>query len=140
MARDTYLEHLAQVPIFSHCSKKDLQLIARTLTEIEVDEGEILMREGERATSFLVVVEGELKVERSGATLARLGPGEVVGEMAILMDRKRNATVTACAPSLVLVGERRSFEALLDEVPGLAKKVLVSLAHRVADNDKAILH
>ena len=140
MARDTYLEHLAQVPIFSHCSKKDLQLIARTLTEIQVDEGDVLMREGDRATSFLVVVEGALSVERDGSTIARLGPGEVVGEMAILMDRKRIATVKASAPSVVLVGERRSFEALLDEVPGLAKKVLVSLAHRVAENDNALMH
>lgn len=140
MARDAYLEHLAQIPIFSHCSTKDLRLIAQTLTEIEVDGGDVLMKEGDRATSFLVVVEGELSVQRGGTTIATLGPGEVVGEMAILMDRHRTATVVADGPAVVLVGERRSFEALLDEVPGLAKSVLVALAHRVAENEQGIVH
>jgi CRP/FNR family transcriptional regulator, cyclic AMP receptor protein len=140
MARDPYLEHLAQVPIFSHLSKKDLRMIARNLTEIQVEEGDVLLKEGERATSFLVVVEGELLVRRNGRKVATLGPGEVVGEMAILMDRARTATVSAAQTSVVLVGERRSFEALLDEVPGLAKKVLKSLAHRVADNERALVH
>jgi CRP/FNR family transcriptional regulator, cyclic AMP receptor protein len=140
MARDRYLDHLAQIPIFSHCSKKDLRLVARQLTEMDVDEGAVLLSEGERATSFLVVVEGSLAVRRKGRKVATLGPGEVVGEMALLMDRPRTASVSAAEPSKVLVGERRSFEALLDEVPGLAKKVLKSLAHRVADNERAMVH
>ena len=140
MARDAHLEHLAKMPIFSHCSKKDLRLIARTLTEIDVKAGEVLMKEGDRATSFLIVVDGNLVISREGQSVASVGPGDVVGEMAILMERPRNATVTAATPALVLVGERRSFEALLDEVPGLAKKVLKSLAHRVADNERHLVH
>lgn len=140
MSRDAYLDHLAQIPIFSHCSKKHLQLVCQTMTEIDVKPGDVLMKEGDRATAFLVLVEGELTVQRKGQQVATIHAGEVVGEMAILMDRHRTATVVASAPSLVLVGERRSFEALLDEVPGLAKSVLVSLAHRVADNEKGIVH
>jgi CRP/FNR family transcriptional regulator, cyclic AMP receptor protein len=140
MARDRYLDHLAQIPLFSHCSKKDLRLVSRQLTELDIDEGAVLLSEGERATYFLVVVEGSLAVRRNGRKVATLGPGEVVGEMALLMDRPRTATVSAAEPSKVLVGERRSFEALLDEVPGLAKKVLKSLAHRVADNERAMVH
>lgn len=140
MARDTYLEHLAQVPIFSHCSKKDLRLVAKTLTEIDVSAGDVLFKEGDRATSFIVVVDGTLTVRRGGRKVASIGSGEVVGEMAILMDRPRTATVTAETAARVLVGERRSFDALLDEVPGLAKSVLKALAHRTADNERSLVH
>lgn len=140
MARDAYLDHLARIPLFSACSKRDLRLIAKTLTEINVDAGEVLMREGDRASSFLVVVDGNLVVDKRGQNVASVGPGDVVGEMAILMDRPRTATVTAATPALVLVGERRSFSVLLDEVPGLAKKVLRSLAQRVADNEANLVH
>jgi CRP-like cAMP-binding protein len=138
MARDTYLDHLAQIPLFSQCSKRDLRHIAKTLTEIEVHPGDVLFREGDRATSFVVVVEGELAVRRKGRKVATLGPGEVAGEMAILMDRHRTATVEAATPGLVLVGERRAFMGLLDEVPGLAKKVLLAVAHRAAENERSM--
>ena len=140
MARDSYLDHIAAIPLFSHCSKKDLQTIEKALTDIDVKAGTALMREGESASSFVVLVSGTAEVTRNGEHVADLGPGAMIGEMAILMDRPRTATVTATSACEVLVGERRNFDPLLDDVHGLARRVLHSLAERVADNEANHLH
>ncbi len=140
MARDSYLDHIAAIPLFTQCSKKDLLTIEKAMTDIDVKAGTVLMREGESASSFVVLVAGSAEVTRDGKHVADLGPGAMIGEMAILMDRPRTATVTATSGSEILVGERRSFEALLEDVPGLARRVLHSLAERVADNEANHLH
>lgn len=140
MARDSYLDHIAAIPLFSQCSKKDLQTIEKALTDTDVKAGTALMREGESASSFIVLVEGTAEVTRNGEHVADLGPGAMIGEMAILMDRPRTATVIATTDCEILVGERRSFDALLDDVHGLARRVLHSLAERVADNEAHQIH
>ena len=140
MARDSYLDHIAAIPLFSQCSKKDLRAIEKALTDTDVKPGTVLMREGEDASSFVILVAGQATVSRDGEVVATLESGTMIGEMAILMDRPRSATVVAATECEILVGERRVFEGLLDEVPGLARKVLHALAERVADNETHALH
>ena len=140
MARDSYLDHIAAIPLFSQCSKKDLRVIEKALTDTDVKSGTVLMREGEDASSFVILVSGQATVSRGGEEVATLDSGTMIGEMAILMDRPRSATVVTATECEILVGERRVFEGLLDEVPGLARKVLHALAERVADNEDHMLH
>lgn len=140
MSKDRYLDHLAEISLFSQCSKKDLQTISRTLTDTDVKAGTVLMSQGERASSYVILMDGEVSIVKDGEEVATVGKGAIIGEMAILMDRERSASAVATTDCEILVGERRNFDALLDEVSGLARKVLHSLAERIADNEEHIHH
>src|SRR5205823_10765900 len=63
--REAYLEHLANVPMFSACPKRELQLLARAAEEIRIEPGTEIIREGDRAHEFFVIVEGKAKVTRN---------------------------------------------------------------------------
>ena len=133
MARDAWLNHLAQVPIFADCSKKQLQSVAAASIELSIDPGKVLVREGEPGHECFVIVDGAATVSRKGEQIATLGPGDVVGELAPLTGGARTATVVATAPMEVLVIGQRELAGLLDEVPGLAVVVLHNLAHRMVE-------
>ena len=92
------LDLLKRVPLFEHCSKKDLQRIAQIADELDLREGKVLITEGERGREFFVIVEGEVEVRRKGRKVATLGAGSFVGEMALLSKVPRTATVTALTP------------------------------------------
>jgi len=130
------LDLIRSVPLFEHCSKKDLQQIAQTADEIDLRAGKVLIEEGERGREFFVIVSGEVEVRRKGRKLATLGPGSFVGEMALLSKIPRTATVTAVTPLDVLVITDRAFLDLLDKVPELWPKVAQALAERVGANEK----
>ena len=93
MARDAWLDHLAQVPLFAECDKRQLQQVAAAAVEISVEAGKVLVREGEPGHECFVIVTGSATVTRDGATLANLGPGAVVGELAPLTGGVRTATL-----------------------------------------------
>jgi CRP-like cAMP-binding protein len=133
MARDAWLNHLAQVPLFRECTKKQLQQVAAATIEVSADAGKVLVREGEPGHECFVIVEGTATVTRKGDTIATLGAGDVVGELAPLTGGPRTATVVADTPMQLLVIGQREFAGLLDEVPGLAVRVLHNLAHRMVE-------
>src|SRR5262245_58585309 len=82
--RDVYLDHLASVPLFAACSRKDLQKIARASDEVSIAEGCDLMRQDEIGRECFVLVEGTVKVTRNGRRVATLGPGSYFGELSLL--------------------------------------------------------
>jgi CRP/FNR family transcriptional regulator, cyclic AMP receptor protein len=133
MARDAWLNHLAQVPLFSNCSKKQLQSVAAASIELTIDAGKVLVREGEAGHEAFVIMEGTATVSRKGENIATLSVGDVVGELAPLTGGARTATVTADTPMELLVIGQREFAGLLDQVPGLAVLVLHNLAHRMVE-------
>jgi CRP/FNR family cyclic AMP-dependent transcriptional regulator len=138
---NAYLDHLAQVPLFSACSKKDLRLIARASDEVPVAAGRTLVEEGKPGHEFFLIVDGKASVWRGGRKVATLGPGQYFGELAILDRKPRSATVKADTDMVVLVLGQREFAGVLDEVPGLARKLLQSMATRLREADaKAIGH
>ncbi|HZE29027.1 MAG TPA: cyclic nucleotide-binding domain-containing protein [Gaiellaceae bacterium] len=94
-------------------------------------EGKELTRLSEPGREFFVLLEGEAEVSRDGETLNELGPGDFFGEIALVEDTPRTATVTATTPVRVLVITDRSFRRLLEEQPEIQRKVLVALAQRV---------
>lgn len=133
---DTRVELLRGLPLFELCSKRELRRIAALAVEREVEAGAELIREGEPAGEFYVVVEGEVDVRRRGRRIAHLAAGSFVGEIALLSRSPRTATVVAATPLRVLTISGRDFVALLDSMPELWLKVARTLADRV-DSDEA---
>ncbi len=125
------LDLLKRIPLFEHCSKKDLQRIAQIADELDLRAGKVLITEGERGREFFVLVSGEVEVRRKGRKLNTLGPGNFFGEMALLSKIPRTATVTALTPLDVLVITDRAFVDLLEQMPDLWLKVARALAERV---------
>jgi CRP-like cAMP-binding protein len=135
MARsDPFVDILATVPLFSACSKKELQLVARGAERIAVDAGKVIVVEGSAGSEFFVIISGAARVERSGRKVASLGPGNFFGDLALLDRAPRNASVIAESPmELAKVGQK-AFDELLD-VPGFSKKLLAGLARRLRQED-----
>lgn len=134
MARDAWLDHLAQVPLFAQCDKKQLQQVASASTDLTIDAGRVLVREGDVGHECFVIIDGEASVTRGGEFVVKIGPGAVVGELAPLTGGPRTATVTADTPMEILVIAQGEFNGLLEEVPGLAVTLLRSVAARLTDD------
>ena len=128
-------EHLAAVPLFEGLSKKQLRRISSLMTRLDEPAGKVLTREGQQGYEFFIVLEGEVEVRQGDQLVATRGPGEYVGEIALLDKRPRTATVVATTPVLVEVLSRREFMGLLAEVPELSEQILATMAQRLADLD-----
>lgn len=135
MAGSDYLDHLAAIRLFSSCSRKELAKIAKSTDELQVEAGRVLTDEGKAGHEAFVILEGEATVEIGGREVARLGPGHQFGELALLDGGPRTATVTAATDMTVLVVSQRAFFSLLDEVPGLARKLLTQMATIIRELD-----
>jgi CRP-like cAMP-binding protein len=133
--KDEYLDHLAEVPLFSACTRKDLQLIARASDEVAVKDGRVLVEEGKPGHEFFLILEGTAVVRRNKRKVADLGTGQYFGELSLLDRGPRTATVVATSDMRVLVLGQREFLGVLDEVPGLAYKILRLMAHRLREAD-----
>ena len=137
-SRTKHLEHLAEIPLFSALSKRDLGRIAKASNEITVDAGHVLVDQGDAGREAFVIVDGTASVRRNGRRVGELGPGDAIGELALLDHGPRTATVTAETPLTALVLSAREFAGVIEEVPGLAQKLLGQLAARVRDLDRQI--
>lgn len=138
MPSTDYLDHLSQIRLFSSCNAKELAKIARASDELSLPAGKTLTTQGQTGREAFVIVDGGASVEVGGVEVAHLGPGDHVGELALLDGGPRTATVTATSDMTVLVISQRAFFGLLDEVPGLARKILSSLAGMVRELDEQL--
>ena len=129
--KDAKTDLLKNVPLFASCSKTELQRIASLADELDLADGATLIREGERGREFIVVAEGTVRVTRNGKQIRDLGAGDFIGEIALVADVPRTATVTATSPVRLLVVTDRAFRGLLEQMPSIAKKVLQSLGERL---------
>jgi CRP-like cAMP-binding protein len=134
MAKHAYHEHLERVPLFAGLTEDELDLVARSATQLDYRAGKVLMTEGGVAHEMFVVVEGTLEVSRDGEHVADLGPGAFAGEMALLTKAHRNSTVTAKTDVSVLHIDGREFQTVLHDVPTIAAKMLPVVAARVVAN------
>jgi CRP-like cAMP-binding protein len=135
VARDQFIEHLAQVPLFSALSRRELALVARRAEDVTVPEGKVLVSEGETGQQFFVIMSGQAKLSRRGRRIATLGPGASFGELALLDKHPRNATAVAETPMELVVLGQREFAGLIDDVPGFARKLLSAMAGRLRAAD-----
>jgi CRP-like cAMP-binding protein len=123
---------LKDVPFFSGISKKDLSAIAQQTDEIDVAAGKVLVREGDLGQEFFLIDSGTADVSRAGGHLRDLGPGDFFGEMALLDEERRTATVTATSPMSLIVMTRSSFRALDHTMPSVHSTVAKAIADRRA--------
>lgn len=131
MARDEKLDLLHRIPLFSAFDGKKLQRLGMLADEVDVPAGKVLMRQGDSGSDMMVLVRGQVAVERDGERLNTLGPGDFFGEIALIDGGPRTATVTAEGPSSLLVISHRDFHSLMDEFPEVAQQVMNALANRV---------
>lgn len=123
---------LAEVPLLHGLSKRELEWVARLSTAIELPAGSLLAQQGEAGTEFFLVLEGDVEVVQSGVLVAVRGAGSPLGEVALLGDRPRTATLVAQTPVRLQVASQREFVGLLAEVPALSDRLHVTMAERLA--------
>jgi CRP-like cAMP-binding protein len=131
LRRDKKIELIRHVPLFAHCSKSELGSIALLADEIDMPEGKVLTTEGAAGREFFVLVEGTAEVRRKGRKINTMSSGDFFGEIALVSNRPRTATVTATSPMRLLVVTDRAFRELMRKMPSIQSKVLAALAERV---------
>ena len=132
-SQDTKLQALKGVPLFAGLSRKELVQLERVCEDLEVQPGRVLCTEGEIGREFFVLVDGKVQVIRKGRRVATLTGGDFVGEIALVTELPRTATVTAETPVRLFVLTSREFHAVLDRNRNVERKVLRTLARRLAE-------
>ena len=135
LGKNTKVDLISKVPLFAGCSKRDLSEIASVADELDLREGTELTREGERGREFFVLLDGKATVRRKGRRVRTLEAGDFFGEIALVADRPRTATVTAETPIRTLVITDRSFRSLIKKEPRIQAKVLEAVVERVTGDD-----
>jgi CRP-like cAMP-binding protein len=130
--RDEKVRIISRIPLFEACSQAELARIATITTQLDVPDGEVLIREGETGDLFFVLVKGSAEVRKGRRRIATLRAGDFAGELALLTDAPRTATVTTTSPVTALRATRKGFSALLETSPRIQQKVLKALAGRLA--------
>src|SRR4051794_9400586 len=124
---------LSNVALFSACTDRELDRLARHAEIVDFRAGDVLMTEGEAGHEFYAIIDGEVGVTSGGETLAKLGSGTYVGEQALLDPGPRTATVTALRDTQAVLLSSREFYAAIDDVPGLSRKLLAGMARRLPE-------
>jgi CRP/FNR family cyclic AMP-dependent transcriptional regulator len=130
-SQDTKADALGRCPFFAGLSRGELLELAKVTEDMEVDEGKVLTREGLSGSEFFVIVDGDVSVTKDGSEVRTLGPNDFFGEIALLEDTPRTATVTAKTPLRFFVLTRQAFRSLLAHQPEIAEKVTEALQQRI---------
>jgi CRP-like cAMP-binding protein len=123
---------LKDVELFDGLANRELDAVDRLFTELVLPAGTDLIAEGGVGREFFVIADGEVAVTRAGKEVARLHPGDFVGEVSLLEEGPRNATVRALTDVRVLVQNRREFASLLDAIPAIRQRIAMAAAARRA--------
>ena len=136
LRRNAKVDLLGHVPLFAECSQKELGRIATIADELSLPAGTKLIEEGRKGREFFVLIDGTVDVLRGGRKVAEMHGGSFFGEIALLTDAPRTATVTATSPARVLVITGQAFQRVLNETTTIRPKVLAALAERVSASQK----
>ena len=137
MATNDLVMRLASVPMFSGCTKKELQAIAKTVRQIEHPAGSVIATEGEPGAGLFVIDEGDCDVTIGGKRVNQLHTGDFFGEMALLDGGPRTATVTATSDIKLYALTEWVFRGLLVEHPSIALRTLEAMAARLRSATKS---
>jgi CRP/FNR family transcriptional regulator, cyclic AMP receptor protein len=129
--RDEKLELLKSVPLFAGFGGRELTRVGMLADVVDLPAGRVLMRQGETGREMFVIVRGRAEIERDGQVIGEVGDGGILGEIALVDEGPRSATVRLTEPSQLLVVAHREFHSLMDEMPTLRMQVLETLASRV---------
>jgi CRP-like cAMP-binding protein len=131
LRRDAKIEMLRHVPLLSRCSRRDLRDVASLAEERNLEPGVELTREGDPGREFFILIDGRVSVRRRKRKIAEIGGGGFFGEIALLTEAPRNATVETIAPTRVLVLRSHQFKGLLEKNAAMAVRIMQALAERV---------
>ncbi len=141
MFRTPSTDKLKNVDLFAGCSRSELRQLGALLTPVRIRPGTPLIRQGDGATEFLVITDGHARVTRevdeTPVTVADLGPGAFIGEMALLYGTTRSATVTSVSEVTVLVSTPMEFRELVRVAPSVARRITEAAQQRAAVNQTA---
>jgi CRP-like cAMP-binding protein len=132
---DDAAHRLADVAFFDGFTSEELDRVAALAEELDAEEGAELMDQGRPGQEAYVIVAGRAGVYIGGQMIAELGPGEIVGEMALIDHRPRIAAVRALSPMTLLAFDAERFRRLLDEMPKANLRVMEKLVQRLRNND-----
>jgi CRP/FNR family cyclic AMP-dependent transcriptional regulator len=133
LRKNAKIELLKRVPLFERCSRRELGEIAMLADELDLPSARELTRQGARGYEFIILVEGEAEVVRGVRVVNELGPGDFVGEIALVSGKPRTATVRTRGPARVLVVTASGFRMLMRDVPSIKDKVLAAVTARIPD-------
>jgi CRP-like cAMP-binding protein len=140
MAKKHIDEMLSTVPLFSRCTKKELTAVSGLTTKMTFPAGEVVTRQGQVGREFVVIVDGKATVAIDGQTVATLGAGDFIGEIALLDGGPRTATVTADTDLVAEVMSHQEFATLLVDVPYVTRGILKGVAARLRAVDANLVH
>ena len=123
---------IRKIPLFSECSRSELEAVATVADELHLPAGRVLIRQGDVGRELFVLVDGKVEVEQDGKKLGTRSSGDFLGEIAVVTRRPRTATVTTLTEVRVLVLTDLNFKRLLADVPSISGKVLKALGDRLA--------
>jgi CRP-like cAMP-binding protein len=133
---DSKLEMLRNVSLFGTMSAKELAAVEQLADTVDVPAGRVLMRQDASGGEMFIIASGGVLVERDGQELARMGPGDVVGEMALLSEAPRSATVTTTEPTTLFVLAHREFHSLMDQSAEVRRCVFDAMAKRIRTHEE----
>jgi CRP-like cAMP-binding protein len=121
---------LKEIPLFGALNDDELELVALFAAEVSVSEGKHLVDEGDYAYEIFVIQQGEAEVKRAGETLAVLGPGNFFGEMGLLDNQQRNASVVAKTPMRLITLSHWDVNRLTKRMPGITDALRLAAKQR----------
>lgn len=130
LERRQALRTLSRLDLFRDCPPAELKAVDSLLTEVQVPAGRTLMQEGDHGFEFVVIAEGRAAIVHEGHQLAEVGPGSFVGELSLLDDAPRSATVVALGPMRVYALNPSEFMRLLDLAPTVRDRILAAADER----------
>jgi len=131
LRKNAKIELIKTVPLFSRCSKRELAAVAAQADELVLPAGRALATQGARGSEFVIIVDGTADVTKNGRRINQLGPGDFLGEIALISGALRTATVTTTSESRLLVLTDRGFKRLTGEMPSIHASVLKALSERL---------
>lgn len=130
---------LRLVPLFAGMTDRSFEAIATVAADVSFEEGDDLVRQGEAGTAFFIIVRGRARVDRDGSTIRELGPGDFLGEIALIDGSPRTATVTALEPIAAVTIKRSDFLDLVERQPVFRLEMLNALTQRIRATGSAPL-
>lgn len=127
---------LRSVPLFADLSDRELAMMAESMKERHFRAGHVIAKEGSHGVGFFVIAEGNAQVTVAGQPVGRLGPGDYFGEIALIADSDRTATVTAEAELACYGMTSWEFRPLVEENAEIAWKLLQAVARKVRDAER----
>ena len=133
MSPDSKVDLLRSIPLFAALGRSELEQVAQLADEVDVPAGHVLMRQGAIGSEAFILASGAARADRDGDILFSYEPGAMIGEIALISEGPRTATVTTTEPSRFFVLAHREFHSLMQAVPAVQQCVLDEMARRLQE-------